>query len=106
VTHHIFGNGPSYEVFSGELCEVYSALIKGKAPEMAPAMQLSDYALWREQQSGGPAFESDRKFWLDLFSDSVPVLDLPSDRPRPSALNYRGGRQSLIAGTTLAIQRD
>jgi amino acid adenylation domain-containing protein len=96
VTHHIFGNGPSYEVFSRELCEMYAALIKGKAPEMAPAMQLSDYALWREQQSSGPTFESDRKFWLDLFSDSVPVLDLPSDHPRPSVLNYRGGRQSLI----------
>ncbi|MCU1242344.1 MAG: Non-ribosomal peptide synthetase [Candidatus Acidoferrum typicum] len=107
VTHHIFGNGPSYEVFSGELCEMYAALINGKTPEMAPAMQLSDYALWREQQSGGPAFGSDRKFWLDLFSDSVPVLDLPSDRPRPSVLNYRGGRQSLIIdrGLTAALRK-
>jgi amino acid adenylation domain-containing protein len=101
VTHHIFGNGPSYEVFFGELCEMYAALIKGKAPEMAPAMQLSDYARWREQQSGGPAFASDRKFWLDLFSNSVPILDLPSDHPRPSVLTYRGGRQSLIIDRAL-----
>jgi amino acid adenylation domain-containing protein len=107
VTHHIFGNGPSYEVFAGELCEVYAALIEGKTPEMAPAMQLSDYALWREQQSGRPASESDRKFWLDLFSDSVPVLDLPTDRPRPSVLNYRGARQSLIIdrGLTAALRK-
>jgi amino acid adenylation domain-containing protein len=96
VTHHIFGNGPSYEVFFGELCETYAALVEGKAPEMAPAMQLSDYLLWRKQQCSGPRFESDRKFWLDLYSDSVPVLDLPSDHPRPSVLNYRGGRQSVI----------
>jgi len=107
VTHHIFGNGPSYEVFSGELSEIYAALIKGNTPEMEPAMQLSDYALWREQQSGGAASKSDRKFWLDLFSDSVPVLDLPSDRPRPSVLNYRGGRQSLIIdrGLTAALRK-
>ena len=99
--HHLFGNGPSYEVFFGDLCTAYSALQAGRLPHFEPAMQLSDYVRWREQQLRAPVFEQDRDFWLRQFAGSVAVLDLPTDHPRPSVMTCRGGRASLRIESSL-----
>jgi natural product biosynthesis luciferase-like monooxygenase protein/amino acid adenylation domain-containing protein len=99
--HHILGNGPSYTVFFDELCETYIARRAGRAPQLAPAMQLSEYVRWQHDQRHDEAVEQDRAFWRAQFADAVPVLDLPADHPRAAIMTYRGHRQSLDIGPAL-----
>jgi amino acid adenylation domain-containing protein/natural product biosynthesis luciferase-like monooxygenase protein len=91
--HHLTGNGPSYTMFLDELVAAYDAISRGTAPELAPALQLHDFVAWRTAQEAGD--EESARFWLDQFQGTVPVLDLPTDHPRPAIQTFRGGRQIL-----------
>jgi aspartate racemase len=40
--------------------------------------------------------ESHLSYWKQQLGGSLPVLQLPTDRPRPAVQTYRGARQSLV----------
>jgi amino acid adenylation domain-containing protein len=41
-------------------------------------------------------------FWLSQFSDGIPILDLPLDRPRPARFTFRGARETMRIEPALA----
>ena len=99
--HHLFGNGPSYWVFFEELCALYEAARAGRVPTLEPAMQLSEFVRWRNDEAARTETE-DERFWLDRFREGVPVLELPTDRPRPARRTHRGGRAAVTLPRELA----
>jgi len=50
------------------------------------------------QRLEGPALKPQLDFWLETLQGELPVLELPTDRPRPSAMSY--------AGKTFAFELD
>ena len=54
-------------------------------------MQYADYAAWQRRWLGGAALEAQIGTWRGRLGDPLPVLDLPTDRPRPAVQTYRGG---------------
>ncbi len=92
--HHILGNGPSYVALFDDLLSIFG----GEGRTLRPAIQLSSFA--REILQHGQR-EAER-FWRAQFSDRVPPLELPLDRPRPNLLTHRGGRASLTLDADLA----
>ncbi len=92
--HHLTGNGPSYTMLLDELAAAYDAFAGGSTPQLPPALQLHDFVAWRTEQDANQ--EESTQFWLAQFQDSVPVLDLPVDHPRPAMQTFRGGRQILV----------
>jgi amino acid adenylation domain-containing protein len=93
--HHTTGNGPSYWVYFEDLCAFYEANCGGAPFSRPEPMQFSAYVDWRLQRMKTPEYAAAEAFWLKQFAKPVPVLDLPTDRPRPEVKSYRGGRAIL-----------
>ncbi|MBD0260297.1 MAG: AMP-binding protein, partial [Cytophagales bacterium] len=89
--HHIIADGWSMDVLAHEAMQCYDALARGAAPSLSPlALQYKDFSAWHNGQFRTAAFEAARRYWLDRFAGPVPVLDLPTDSPRPAVKNYDG----------------
>lgn len=104
VGHHIVIDGWSIGCLIQEMSALYSAECQFGNSQLQPTLQFRDYTNWLEQQSHNPEMEQHQIYWLNQFSDTVPVLDLPCDRPRPSIKTYNGARTSLKLETTIYNQ--
>jgi len=89
--HHIVTDGWSSGVLRRELTTLYNAYHRGE-PSPLPDLpvQYADYALWQRQWLQGAVLEKQLGFWRQALAD-LPILDLPTDRPRPADASYRGG---------------
>ncbi len=90
TAHHIVCDGWSTAVVVGDWAALYSANIQKTTPKLPHAEAFSAYA--REQASVDQDASSDEAYWLAQFSDQVPVLELPVDRPRPPLKTYAAHR--------------
>lgn len=89
--HHIISDGWSMNIFISELLSLYNASVKGQPNPLPPLkLQYKDYASWQQQQISGPLFEDHKAYWLQQFSGDLPVLELPTDRIRPTIKSYSG----------------
>lgn len=101
--HHVVADGWSMTVLVEELGELYSAGREGRAPALEPLMQISEYARWQEARSDEERARTEA-YWLDRLADPPPPLELPTDRPRPPMLSFRGRTErftidgELVAG--------
>ncbi|MEU8379424.1 amino acid adenylation domain-containing protein [Streptosporangium sp. NPDC048865] len=90
VLHHTVFDAWSAGVLWRELTEVYRALREGREPDLPElAIQYADYAVWQRDRLGGGELDGDLAYWRGRLRGSVP-LELPSDRPRPATMSYRG----------------
>lgn len=101
--HHIIADLWSMGTILQELGCLYS----GSDPGKALAGSGSDYLKfveWQIQTIDGPKGEAARDFWLNQLAGELPVLQLPSDRPRLLAQSYRGSSESLSLDNGLYSQ--
>ena len=94
--HHIVSDGWSLGVFMRELTALYEAFSTEKSsslPELP--IQYADFAVWQNEWLVGEVLEVQLNYWKRHLGGQLPVLDLPTDRPRPPVQTYRGARQSL-----------
>lgn len=104
--HHMINDGWSMEVFINEIFHIYNALHFGREIRLPQLhIQYKDFAVWQLAQLEGAEFEAHRSYWLDQFSGEIPVLDIPSEHPRPAVQTYNGSvvRSSLSKEATLAL---
>ncbi|WP_292877327.1 non-ribosomal peptide synthetase/type I polyketide synthase [Nostoc sp. NMS1] len=95
TAHHIVVDGWSMSVILQEMGELYSAAYQGVICQLQPPMQFREYIEWQEQQSQTEAMAIHESYWLEKFGQSIPVLNLPSDRSRPAIKTYQGSRQTI-----------
>jgi amino acid adenylation domain-containing protein len=89
--HHIAIDGWSLWICLDELRILYSAEMSGvKAALPPPVWQYPDYIRWQEQIIGGPEGEKLWAYWQEKLGGEIPVLNLPTDRPRPPMQTFRG----------------
>ena len=101
--HHIVTDGWSFDVFLGDLIALYQAFTAGKpSPLRELPIQYADFAVWQRSQLQGPALEARLAFWRRTLGGELPVLELPTDRPRPAVQRYRGNKQVLAVPDALA----
>ncbi|MEE8586115.1 MAG: amino acid adenylation domain-containing protein, partial [Acidobacteriota bacterium] len=79
----------SSERESGSASEPYS--LQPTAYSLLPPLpiQYSDYAAWQRNWLSGEVLERQLGYWKQLLQ-GAPVLQLPSDRPRPAQHSHRG----------------
>jgi len=89
--HHIVSDGWSIGVLTRELAALYEAFRAGR-PSPLPALpiQYPDFADWQRQHLQGDVLARQLAYWKKQLSGRLPVLQLPSDRPRPALPSYRG----------------
>ena len=108
VLHHIIADGWSIKLLEEEFSFYYHAFESRDGRELpALEIQYKDVAYWQLEQLEGGALDEDREFWLSQFSGTPPVLDLPTDFPRPAIKTYRGSTVSftLDEGMTAQLTR-
>ncbi len=99
--HHIVSDGWSLGVFAQELDVCYRALAVGREPELPDLpVQYADFAWWQREWLNGDILAAQLDYWGTLLTD-VPVLALPTDRPRPTAQSFRGAGLPVQVPATL-----
>jgi amino acid adenylation domain-containing protein/non-ribosomal peptide synthase protein (TIGR01720 family) len=91
VMHHIISDGWSITVLIQELSTLYAAYSQGR-PSPLPELpvQYADYAVWQRQWLQGEELERQLAYWRQHLADAPPLLELPTDRPRPAVQTFRG----------------
>ncbi len=91
VMHHIISDGWSIDVFTTELLSNYDAFINNREPEYTPLrIHYKDYACWQKKQLEEGNFAAHREYWTEQLGGDLPVLQLPTDNPRPLIQTYNG----------------
>nr|WP_052310421.1 non-ribosomal peptide synthetase [Streptomyces viridochromogenes] len=88
--HHIVVDAASATVLARDLSALYRAERDGVAPDL-PALTWSYADHAREQAANDSGTAEDLDYWRRTLGGELPVLALPTDRPRPSLMTS-GGR--------------
>jgi amino acid adenylation domain-containing protein len=102
--HQIVGDAFSIQrVFLPELIAIYAAFLAGQSSPLAePSLQYSDFAQWQRDSLQAADFAESRQYWAAQLAGELPVLELPTDRPRPAAQSFRGAMQPFALPQTLS----
>jgi len=93
--HHIVFDGWSIDILMRELGAAYEAFCN-HLPLLLPELpiQYADFAVWQRHWLQAEVLQTQLSYWQQQLAE-IPVLQLPTDRPRPSVQTFRGGRQFL-----------
>ncbi|NEQ84081.1 MAG: AMP-binding protein, partial [Moorea sp. SIO2I5] len=101
--HHIIFDGWSAGVLLKELAVNYEAFATGKSSPLPPLpIQYADFAIWQRQRLQGEKLESQLAYWKKQLGGSLPVLELPTDRPRRPVQTFQGAKQNLLLPQNLS----
>ncbi|WP_432774041.1 non-ribosomal peptide synthase/polyketide synthase [Brevibacillus gelatini] len=83
--HHIIADGVSSQILLREFAELY------QGAELSPLpLQYKDFAVWQNEMFQTEAYKKQEQHWLGTFADEIPLLNLPTDYPRPSLQSFDG----------------
>jgi non-ribosomal peptide synthase protein (TIGR01720 family) len=105
--HHIVCDGWSIGILIREAVEAWQSLLRGENAELpALPLQYSDYASWQRGTLSTQLRDSNLAWWKRHLSGALPVLNLPTDRPRPAEPSLRGARyQNVLKGSAVGDLR-
>ncbi|AVZ77917.1 non-ribosomal peptide synthetase (plasmid) [Streptomyces lunaelactis] len=88
--HQIAADRWSKDVITAELGELYAAAVAGR-PSRLPELRAryADHAAWQRKRFTDAKLNSRLKCWRERLAD-LPVLRLPTDRPRPGVRTATG----------------
>ena len=94
--HHIIADGLSAEVFVNEVAQLYQGL---SLPDLS--IQYKDVVYWQQQlDREGKLID----YWQQKLNGAAPLLQLPTDKPRPAVQSYQGKSQSWEIPSSLTKQ--
>ncbi|WP_375341428.1 amino acid adenylation domain-containing protein [Lyngbya sp. CCY1209] len=105
--HHIISDGWSMGILMGELGQLYAHHDRGEPlslPELS--VQYADFALWQRRAVEGEIAASQLAYWQEKLGGNLPVLELPTDYPRPPVQTFSGKKEtrSLSPSSSRALK--
>jgi amino acid adenylation domain-containing protein/thioester reductase-like protein len=101
--HHIAWDAWSAGLFGREAAALQGAYAAGRPSPLAePPIQYADFAMWQREWMAGEALEEQLAYWRRHLEGAPPVLELPTDRPRPPIQTYSGRSQGMTLSAELA----
>ncbi|HEX7333134.1 MAG TPA: amino acid adenylation domain-containing protein [Pyrinomonadaceae bacterium] len=101
--HHIISDGWSVSVLTREVAALYSAFSNDQPSPLAELpIQYADYSAWQREWLTPEVLEAQMTYWKRQLGGNLPVLELPTDRPRPAVQTHRGAIQDLRLSTELS----
>lgn len=100
--HHIISDAWSLGVLIDEVGGFYRAFAKGlpsEQPELA--LQYADFADWQRKHLQGETYARPLAYWSQRLASAPKLLELPTDKPRPAELSYRGATLHFTLTTEL-----
>ena len=99
TAHHLVCDGWSTNVLLSELGPLYEA--SGETGALPPAAQIAEYSRWEEETRRTAEGSETEAYWLAQYRQLPPVLELPTDGPRPDVLTYAGATVRRVIGRPL-----
>ncbi len=100
--HHIISDGVSRNIFFNELLKLYDG------EELPPLrIQYKDFAVWQNKLLQSEKMKKHEDYWLETFvgeGNEIPVLNLPTDYPRPAIMSFEGEGYRFQIDKELTIQ--
>ncbi len=102
--HYIVGDGISLGVCVQELFKLYQAYHSNtdNNPLSPLRIQYRDYVAWQERLLVSEWGKQASLYWHDKLAGEPPVLELPTDFPRPKTQSYRGNMLHIPLDDMLA----
>jgi len=101
VMHHIVSDGWSMSILNAEISKIYMAFLRNE-PSPLPELpiQYADFAEWQAEWFSGELMQKQLAYWKERLTGLRPVLNLPTDRPRPPVQTSQGS----VRGFTISQQ--
>ncbi|HEX6339812.1 condensation domain-containing protein [Umezawaea sp.] len=96
VSHHIAMDLPSVVLVLQTVLDAYQALLAGGLPRWEPLVHTyADFVAKERAVLDSRRAEALVGHWREVCAGAPPVLDLPTDRPRPAHQRFRGASYDL-----------
>ena len=103
--HHIIADGWFLNIFISELSTLYSSFCEGKLSLLSELpIQYGDFAYWQRQYFQGENLQHQVNYWKQKLAEISPLLELPTDRPRPPIQTFSGDFEELFISQELTQQ--
>ncbi|HVR99435.1 MAG TPA: amino acid adenylation domain-containing protein [Thermoanaerobaculia bacterium] len=106
--HHIISDGWSFGILLREIGSLYGAYVSGEeSPLPELPVQYRDFAVWQRSWLRGEALDREVAYWRERLGGATPLLELPTDRPRPTMRSGQGDveRVRLAADRVEGLRR-
>jgi len=103
IMHHIASDGWSTGVLVQEIAALYDAFSHDR-PSLLPELpiQYADFAHWQRNWLQGEILEAQLDYWKQQLKGLPPLLELPTDRPRPALQSFHGAHHTFILPKSLS----
>ncbi|MFP5261321.1 MAG: amino acid adenylation domain-containing protein, partial [Blastocatellia bacterium] len=96
TVHHIACDGWSIGILIRELATLYQAFSAGRPSPLAELeIQYADFAAWQRASTTLGDLEEQLEAWKQQLGTDLPVLELPTDHPRPPVQGFNGAVRRL-----------
>ncbi|MFZ6028538.1 MAG: amino acid adenylation domain-containing protein [Chloroflexota bacterium] len=100
--HHSITDKPSLWLMAEELAERYTSLVEKRPSRLADVTyQYSDFTFW-QRNFPNKLKESLSFYWRRQLRGRLPVLELPTSRPRPGVHTFKEARYTFSLDRDLA----
>ncbi|MFG3555886.1 condensation domain-containing protein [Micromonospora sp. NPDC047557] len=100
--HHIVCDNTSWSILLDDLAARYAHHATGVDRPLPPMpVQFADYARHQRDWLASSAVEPHLAYWRERLADAPPLLDLPTDHPRPAERSDVAGYQAQRLGAGL-----
>ncbi len=102
--HHVAGDGWSTGLLVSEFTSLYESYREGKQSRLAELeVQYADFAVWQREWLQGEVLQQQIDYWKRQLA-AAPVLELPTDRPRPAMASHHGEVLNFSFGADLTAR--
>ncbi|QDX94131.1 amino acid adenylation domain-containing protein [Brevibacillus laterosporus] len=91
--HHIASDGTSIGIILKEVADIY----EGRELPHLP-IQYKDFSVWQNEYFQTDAIKEQEDYWLSTFVGEIPIVNLPTDYPRPSIQSFDGDQFMMGMG--------
>ncbi len=105
AVHHIISDAISTFTFIEELFAIYEGLRQGCRTELPPvSATYLDFLNWQNRFLASRDAQRMLDYWRGHLPAEVPVLNLPTDKPRPVVQTHNGASEFFVLDTDLSTR--
>lgn len=91
--HHIITDGTANLMLVRDFITLYKGEVLPELP-----LRYKDFSQWQNCAEQKETKKKQGEYWLKLFENEIPVLNLPTDFPRSSTQGFTGGKVNFRLG--------
>lgn len=102
TAHHIVCDGWSFGIIASELMSLYAHYTDERDETALPQSDsFGDYAINQHENTYQAQADLDTQWWVRQYDGSLPVLELPTDRPRQPFRSFDSLREDFVLDASL-----